>query len=73
MSKPDPMIREDGEVGELGEKFFATARRGRPPMLPEEKKVRMNLMIEAELAERLATVGNKSAFVNEAIRKALAG
>ena len=73
MNKRDPMIGKDGEVGELGKDFFATARRGRPPMPPGTQKVRMNMMIEAELAERLKSVGNKSAFVNDALRKALAG
>lgn len=73
MAKPEPHIGKDGEVRGLDEQFFATARRGRPPMLPEDKKVRMNLMIDADLAARLGDLGNKSAFVNEAIRKALAG
>lgn len=71
MTKRENLIGADGEVRELDEKFFATARRGRPPMLPGERKVRMNLMIDAQLAERLAGVDNKSAFVNDAIRKAL--
>lgn len=52
---------------------FAKAKRGRPPMLPAERRVRMNLMIEPDLARELDRLGNKSAFVNEAIRKALAG
>ena len=72
MNKRDPMIGKDGEVGELGDDFFAKAQRGRPPMPLGTKKVRMNMMIEAELAERLKTVANKSAFVNEALREALA-
>jgi hypothetical protein len=33
----------------------------------------MNLMIEPELARALDRLGNKSALVNAAIRKALAG
>ncbi|OWJ70900.1 hypothetical protein CDV50_11235 [Haematobacter massiliensis] len=73
MSRNDPMIGKDGEVRDLGDAFFSTARRGRPPMPAEERKVRMNLMIDADVAARLAELGNKSAFVNEAIRKALAG
>ncbi len=72
MTKRDPMIGKDGEVDELGQEFFATARRGRPPIPSKERKVRMNMMIEPELAERLKLVANKSAFVNDAIRKALA-
>lgn len=73
MSKDKPLIGQDGEVRELGAAFFAGARRGRPPMLPGDRKVRMNLMIDPDLAERLDALGNKSAFVNEALRKALAG
>ena len=42
-------------------------------MLPGDKKVRMNLMIDADIAAKLNDVGNKSAFVTEALRKALAG
>ena len=73
MGKARPLIGEDGEVGDLDEDVFATARRGRPPMLPGKRKVRMNLMIDSDVAARLNEVGNKSAFVTEALRKALAG
>ncbi|OWJ77999.1 hypothetical protein [Haematobacter missouriensis] len=73
MSKDRPLIGDDGEVGDLDDSFFATARRGRPALLPGEKKVRMNLMIDADIAAKLNAVGNKSAFVTEALRKALAG
>ena len=66
-----PLIDKDGEVDSLDETFFEVARRGRPAMLPGEKKVRMNLMIDADIAEQLKLVGNKSAFVAEALRKAL--
>lgn len=72
MSRKNPLIGDDGEVAELPADFFTRARRGRPPMLPGERKVRMNLMIDADLAAELAEVGNKSAFVNAALRKALA-
>ena len=70
MSRPKPLIADDGEVAELGPDFFARARRGRPPLPPEQKKVRMNLMIDADIAARLGEVGNKSAFVTEVLRKA---
>lgn len=43
-------IGADGEVRDLDNGFFAKARRGRPPMLPTERKVRMNLVIDLELA-----------------------
>lgn len=73
MTKREPYIGTDGEVRDLDDAFFARARRGRPPLLPGQRKVRMNLMIEPELARALDRLGNKSAFVNAAIRKALAG
>lgn len=73
MAKVKPYIGDDGEVRELDEDFFAHARRGRPPLPNEQKKVRQNFMIEPDVAARLEGIKNKSAFVNEAIRKALAG
>lgn len=71
MPKPKPYIGDDGEVRELDDHFFAHARRGRPPMPSGEKKVRQNFMIEPDIAARLEGIENKSAFVNEALRKAL--
>ena len=73
MAKLKPYIGEDGEVRELDDHFFAHARRGRPPLPSEQKKVRQNFMIEPDIAAKLEGTENKSAFVNEAIRKALAG
>lgn len=71
MTKNEPLIGVQGEVSELGDAFFARARRGRPTMMPEGRKVRQNFMIDPDVAERLDALGNKSAFVNEALRKAL--
>ncbi|UXU73678.1 MULTISPECIES: hypothetical protein [unclassified Paracoccus (in: a-proteobacteria)] len=67
----DALIGKDGEVRELDDTFFATAKRGRPAMPAAERKVRMNLMIEPEIAAQLDKLDNKSAFVNEVLRKAL--
>jgi len=69
--KHDRLIDDDGEVSELGPGFFARAKRGRPSMLPEERKVRTNVMLDADLADRLRDFQNKSAFVNAANRQAL--
>lgn len=71
MTKDKTLIDGAGDVNELGDEFFAKARRGRPTLLPEGRKVRQNFMIDPDVAERLEAVGNKSAFVNEALRKAL--
>lgn len=73
MTSRDSRIDEHGEVRKLDDAFFAKAKRGRPAMLPGERKVRMNLMIDADVAQALKAIENKSAFVTAAVRKALAG
>lgn len=73
MKEPAPLIGADGEVKPLSKIFFANAERGRPASLPVAKKVRMNFTIDADLIDPLNAIGNKSAFVNDAIRKALKG
>lgn len=71
MTKAKPLIDDKGEVGELGSAFVKAAKRGRPPMLTGERKVRMNFMIDPDLAAALDKQPNKSALVNEALRKVL--
>ena len=71
MAGTEPLIDDKGEVGELDRAFFKAAKRGRPPMLAGERKVRMNFMIDPDLAAALDKQPNKSALVNEALRKAL--
>lgn len=73
MKEPAPLIGADGEAKPLSKKFFSNAERGRPASLPVAKKVRMNFTIDPDLVEPLNAIGNKSAFVNEAVRKALKG
>lgn len=71
MSKNNSLTGADGEGADLGDAFFAKAKRGRPAMLPEDRKVRMNFMIDPNLAAQLEGQPNKSALVNEALRKTL--
>lgn len=71
MPKARSYIADDGEVRELDAAFAQKAKRGRPPMLGGERKVRMNFMIEPDLAAALDGQPNKSAMVNEALRKML--
>lgn len=71
MAKAKPYICEDGEVRELDTAFAKRARRGRPPMLGSQRKVRMNFMIDPDIAAALDSQENKSALVNEALRKVL--
>lgn len=70
MTKAKPYIGNDGEVRELDGAFVKAAKRGRP-MLGGERKVRMNFMIDPDLAAALDNQPNKSALVNEALRKIL--
>lgn len=71
MTKAKPYIGDDGEVRALDGAFVKASKRGRPPMLGSERKVRMNFMIDPDLAAALDDKPNKSALVNEALRKAL--
>lgn len=71
MAKVEPYIGDDGEVRDLDSAFAKKAKRGRPPLLDGERKVRMNFMIDPDIASALDKQGNKSAIVNEALRKAL--
>ena len=69
MSKP--FVAPDGEVRELDESFFTRAKRGRPPLPEAEKKRRVNLMLDPEVAARLQALENSSAFVNSLLRERL--
>jgi hypothetical protein len=66
-----PYIGPDGEVGELDQNFFARAKRGRPQLPESVKKRRVNLMLDPDVATRLLTLDNSSAFVNGLLRKSL--
>ena len=71
MTKHKTYIGEDGEVRDLDKAFAKNAKRGRPAMLATDRKVRMNFMIDPDIAAALDRQGNKSAVVNDALRKAL--
>ncbi len=71
MTKAEPYIGSDGEVRELDDAFAKKAKRGRPALPAKDRKVRMNFMIDPDLAAALEDHGNKSAVVNDALRKAL--
>ena len=64
-----PYVARDGEVRELDSDFFAKAKRGRPALPAEAKKRRVNLMLDPEIADRLKTLPNASAYVNDMLRK----
>lgn len=71
MADNKPYIDETGEVRELDDQFFANAKRGRPPMPVEERKKRVNLMLDQDLIKALKATGNMSGVVNDEMRKAL--
>jgi|HubBroStandDraft_5_1064220.scaffolds.fasta_scaffold327600_1 hypothetical protein len=66
-----PYINRDGEVRELDQEFFATAKRGRPSLPAEAKKRRVNIMLDPDVADRLKAIPNVSAYVNDLLRKKL--
>ncbi len=56
MSKP--LIDEDGEVGELTEEnFFNKAVRGRPPMLPGDRKIKTTIMLDPDVVAHFKSEG----------------
>ena len=72
MADVKPYIDADGEVRELDEHFFRHARRGRPPLPPEKRKKRVQLMLDPDVVERLKADGRgMSPRVNAILRKAL--
>lgn len=71
MSKVKPYIGPDGEVRELDDYFFANAKRGRPQLPSEQRKKRVNLMLDPDVVEGLKAQGNMSAKANAILRKAL--
>lgn len=64
-------IMEDGEARELDEAFFREAKRGRPQLPSEQRKKRVNLMLDPDVIEGLKAQGNMSAKANAILRKAL--
>lgn len=71
MAKTDPYIDDDGEVRELDDQFFASAKRGRPPLPDAQRKKRVNLMLDPDVIEGLKAKGNMSAEANQILREKL--
>ena len=46
MSDLKPYIDDNGEVRELDGQFFKTAFRGRPPLPEDQRKKRVNIMLD---------------------------
>lgn len=70
MKKPEPYTSADGEVRELDDHFFETAKRGRPALPDDQKRKRVNISLEPDLAAKVKeTKFNLSQRVNEMLRK----
>lgn len=70
MSKP--LIGNDGEVGELPQGFFQKATRGRPALPAEQRKQRVNVMLDPDVIERLKRDGKGwQTRLNATLRQAL--
>jgi len=71
-SNREPLIGPDGEVREITAEDLRHARRGRPPMPPEARKKRVQLMLDPDVVEVLHEKGRGvSTRVNAILREAL--
>ena len=72
MKKAKPYINPDDEARELDADFFVKAKRGRPALPDAEKKKRVNLMLDPDVAKALKeSGGNASERVNKLLRSDL--
>lgn len=67
----DDLIGPDGEVRELTVEDFKGAIRGRPPMLPEDRKKRVQLTLDADVVKALKARGRMSTEANAILREQL--
>jgi uncharacterized protein (DUF4415 family) len=81
LKRPTPS--QDSEIGKAIEGYedtfeatdaqFASARRGRPTLLPDQRKERVTIMLDRDIVERFRATGKGwQTRINEALRK-LAG
>ena len=71
LSARPPLMDEDGEVREITLEDMKYARRGRPPMPSEDRKKRVNLMLDPQVIAALKARGVMSAEANRLLREAL--
>ena len=71
MKNSKSYVSKEGEVQELDQHFFAKAKRGRPAMPEQQRKRRVNLMLDQDVIAGLKAKGNMSAEANSALREAL--
>ena len=71
MAKEAPYISPDGDVRELDDHFFQTAKRGRPPLPADKRKRRVNLMLAPDVIAALKARGAMSTEADKILRAAL--
>ncbi|WP_028958742.1 BrnA antitoxin family protein [Sulfitobacter sp. 20_GPM-1509m] len=72
MPKSKSLTNSSDEVCELGNDFFQKAKRGRPTLPDDAKKVRVQLTLDPEVAAALRSAkGNASQRVNNLLREDL--
>ena len=70
MTKRKPLIGKDGEVRELDEVFFKSAKRGRPLMPAELRKKRVDMMLDPDVLDYFKSTGKGwQTRINNALRK----
>ncbi len=70
MSEPKSYIGQGDDVAELDAAWIASAKRGRPPMPQQLRKQRVNIMLDADLLDKLRASGKGwQTRVNAALRR----
>ena len=71
-SKDKPLTTPEGEAPELGDDFFAKAKRGRPMLPDDQKRVPFKVTLDPDVRIALkAAGGSASARINRLLREDL--
>ena len=71
MKEVKPYIDDEGEVRELDDHFFATAKRGRPPLPKDERKQQVTILLDPDVVAHFKKDGRGwQTRVNAALRAA---
>jgi len=70
MTGVKPYIDDDGEVRELDDHFFATAKRGRPPLPKDERKQQVTMLLDPDVVTHFKKDGRGwQTRINAALRE----
>ena len=65
-----PYTDDEGEVRELDDRFFATAKRGRPPLPEDERKQQVTMLLDPDVVAHFKKDGRGwQTRVNAALRE----